>query len=102
MCVASPLLSVPLSCVVTSPTVIHVKWPFSLAMWMCVIRKALESLAGRDTGDSQRVREQAGRDMDALQHALNKKIADLEQVNVLLVSMSTGLGNRLTLTCYSR
>ncbi|CAL8278581.1 unnamed protein product [Merluccius merluccius] len=41
--------------------------------------KALESLASRDTGDSQRVREQARRDMEALQHALNKKIADLEQ-----------------------
>ncbi|KAJ3598445.1 hypothetical protein NHX12_001955 [Muraenolepis orangiensis] len=42
--------------------------------------KALESLASRDTGDSQRIREQARREMDALQHALNKKMADLEQV----------------------
>ncbi|CAL8318255.1 unnamed protein product [Lota lota] len=41
--------------------------------------KALESLAIRDTGDCQRVREQSQRDMDALQQALNKKITDLEQ-----------------------
>ncbi|KAG7268206.1 hypothetical protein CRUP_022895, partial [Coryphaenoides rupestris] len=42
-------------------------------------KKAVESLASRDMGDSQRVREKERRDMDALQQALNKKIADLEQ-----------------------
>ncbi|KAM4635269.1 CDK5 regulatory subunit-associated protein 2 isoform 3-T3 [Polymixia lowei] len=41
--------------------------------------KALESLAGRDTGDQQRIREQAQREMDALRHTLHKRIADLEQ-----------------------
>ncbi|XP_026211663.1 CDK5 regulatory subunit-associated protein 2 isoform X3 [Anabas testudineus] len=41
--------------------------------------KALESLAGRDSGDPQRVREQAQREMDALRDAFNKRITDLEQ-----------------------
>ncbi|XP_075312442.1 CDK5 regulatory subunit-associated protein 2 isoform X4 [Odontesthes bonariensis] len=41
--------------------------------------KALESLAGRESGEPQRVREQAQREMDALRHAFNKRIADLEQ-----------------------
>lgn len=41
--------------------------------------KALESLAGRDSGEPQRVREQAQREMDALRDAFNKRIADLEQ-----------------------
>ena len=58
---------------------------------VCVIRKALESLAVRDTGDCQRVGERARRDMDALQQALNKKMADLEQVNVYTFIMYVGL-----------
>ncbi|CAJ1070285.1 CDK5 regulatory subunit-associated protein 2 isoform X6 [Xyrichtys novacula] len=41
--------------------------------------KALESLAGRESGEPQRVREQAQRDMDALRDAFSKRIADLEQ-----------------------
>ncbi|XP_078127487.1 CDK5 regulatory subunit-associated protein 2 isoform X3 [Sander vitreus] len=41
--------------------------------------KALESLAGRESGEPQRVREQAQREMDALRDAFNKRIADLEQ-----------------------
>lgn len=54
-----------------------------------VFRKALESLAGRESGEPQRVREQAQRDMDALREAFNKRIADLEQVsqNYLLFSV---------------
>ena len=43
--------------------------------------KALESLAGRESGEPQRVREQAQREMDALRDAFNKRIADLEQVS---------------------
>uniref|UniRef100_A0A3B4UP97 CDK5 regulatory subunit associated protein 2 n=1 Tax=Seriola dumerili TaxID=41447 RepID=A0A3B4UP97_SERDU len=41
--------------------------------------KALESLAGRESGEPQRVRDQAQREMDALRDAFNKRIADLEQ-----------------------
>ncbi|XP_031711908.1 CDK5 regulatory subunit-associated protein 2 isoform X7 [Anarrhichthys ocellatus] len=41
--------------------------------------KALESLAGREAGEPQRVREQAHREMDALRDAFNKRIADVEQ-----------------------
>ncbi|XP_062415001.1 CDK5 regulatory subunit-associated protein 2 [Pungitius pungitius] len=41
--------------------------------------KALESLAGRESGEPQRVREQARREMDALRDAFNKRITDLEQ-----------------------
>ncbi|XP_056146744.1 CDK5 regulatory subunit-associated protein 2 isoform X3 [Lampris incognitus] len=41
--------------------------------------KALESLAVRESGEPQRVREQAQREMDALRDAHNKKIADMEQ-----------------------
>ncbi|XP_071322292.1 CDK5 regulatory subunit-associated protein 2 isoform X2 [Trachinotus anak] len=41
--------------------------------------KALESLAGRESGEPQRVREQAQREMDSLRDAFNKRIADLEQ-----------------------
>ncbi|KAK2819336.1 hypothetical protein Q5P01_024897 [Channa striata] len=41
--------------------------------------KALESLAGRESGDPQRVKEQAQREMDALRDVFNKKITDLEQ-----------------------
>ncbi|XP_059214660.1 CDK5 regulatory subunit-associated protein 2 isoform X2 [Centropristis striata] len=41
--------------------------------------KALESLAGRESGEPQRMREQAQRDMDALREAFHKRIADLEQ-----------------------
>ncbi|XP_041666667.1 CDK5 regulatory subunit-associated protein 2 isoform X2 [Cheilinus undulatus] len=41
--------------------------------------KALESLAGRDSGEPQRAREQAQKDMDALRDAFGKRIADLEQ-----------------------
>ncbi|XP_028458356.1 CDK5 regulatory subunit-associated protein 2 isoform X3 [Perca flavescens] len=41
--------------------------------------KALESLAGRESGEPQRVREQAQREMDTLRDAFNKRIADLEQ-----------------------
>ncbi|CAG5867679.1 unnamed protein product [Menidia menidia] len=41
--------------------------------------KALESLAGRESGEPQRVREQAQREMDALREAFNRRIADLEQ-----------------------
>lgn len=44
-------------------------------------RKALESLAGRESGDPQRVREQAQREMHALRDSFNKRIADLERVN---------------------
>ncbi|XP_016894041.1 CDK5 regulatory subunit-associated protein 2 isoform X4 [Cynoglossus semilaevis] len=40
--------------------------------------KALESLAGRDSGEP-RVREQAQREIDAVRESFNKKIADLEQ-----------------------
>uniref|UniRef100_A0A3Q3MV79 CDK5 regulatory subunit associated protein 2 n=1 Tax=Mastacembelus armatus TaxID=205130 RepID=A0A3Q3MV79_9TELE len=40
---------------------------------------SLESLAGRESGEPQRVREQAQREMDALRDAFNKRIADLEQ-----------------------
>ncbi|XP_040013049.1 CDK5 regulatory subunit-associated protein 2 isoform X3 [Xiphias gladius] len=41
--------------------------------------KALESLAGRESGEPHRVREQAQREMAALRDAFNKRIADLEQ-----------------------
>uniref|UniRef100_H3DN36 CDK5 regulatory subunit-associated protein 2/Myomegalin coiled coil domain-containing protein n=1 Tax=Tetraodon nigroviridis TaxID=99883 RepID=H3DN36_TETNG len=41
--------------------------------------KALDSLAGRDSGEPQRFREQAQREIDALTDAFNKKIAELEQ-----------------------
>ncbi|XP_029940030.1 CDK5 regulatory subunit-associated protein 2-like [Salarias fasciatus] len=41
--------------------------------------KALESLAGRESGEPHRVREQAQREMDSLRDAFNKRIADLEQ-----------------------
>uniref|UniRef100_A0A674MXR2 Uncharacterized protein n=1 Tax=Takifugu rubripes TaxID=31033 RepID=A0A674MXR2_TAKRU len=41
--------------------------------------KALDSLAGRESGEPQRFREQAQREIDALNDAFNKKIADLEQ-----------------------
>ncbi|KAM6902078.1 CDK5 regulatory subunit-associated protein 2 [Xenentodon cancila] len=41
--------------------------------------KALESLAGRESGEPQRVREQAQREMDALRDSFSKRIADLEQ-----------------------
>ncbi|KAM6901049.1 CDK5 regulatory subunit-associated protein 2 [Lycodopsis pacificus] len=41
--------------------------------------KALESLASREAGEPQRVREQAHREMDALREAFNKRIADVEQ-----------------------
>ncbi|XP_037547677.1 CDK5 regulatory subunit-associated protein 2 [Nematolebias whitei] len=41
--------------------------------------KALESLAGRESGEPHRVREQAQREMDALRDAFTKRIADLEQ-----------------------
>uniref|UniRef100_UPI003AAC0E90 CDK5 regulatory subunit-associated protein 2 n=1 Tax=Centroberyx gerrardi TaxID=166262 RepID=UPI003AAC0E90 len=41
--------------------------------------KALESLAGREAGEPQRLREQAQREMGALRDAFNKKVADLEQ-----------------------
>jgi len=43
-------------------------------------RKALESLAGRESGEPQRVREHAQREMAALRDAFNKRIVDLEQV----------------------
>lgn len=49
-------------------------------------RKALESLAGRESGEPQRVREQAQREMDALRDAFSKRIADLEQVSQPIVS----------------
>ncbi|KAM6975679.1 LOW QUALITY PROTEIN: CDK5 regulatory subunit-associated protein 2 [Tautogolabrus adspersus] len=41
--------------------------------------KALESLAGRESGEPQHVREQAQREMGALRDAFSKRIADLEQ-----------------------
>ncbi|XP_027882324.1 CDK5 regulatory subunit-associated protein 2 isoform X1 [Xiphophorus couchianus] len=41
--------------------------------------KALESLAGRESGEPQRVREQAHREMGALRDAFSKRIAELEQ-----------------------
>ncbi|XP_069571754.1 CDK5 regulatory subunit-associated protein 2 [Brachyistius frenatus] len=41
--------------------------------------KALESLAGREAGEPQRVREHAQREIAALRDAFNKRIADLEQ-----------------------
>lgn len=40
----------------------------------------MDSLAGRESGEPQRFREQAQREIDALNDAFNKKIADLEQV----------------------
>lgn len=58
-----------------------------------VVRKALESLAGRESGEPRRLREQAQREMDALRDAFNKKIAGLEQVNthssMKLISLSS-------------
>lgn len=44
-------------------------------------RKALESLAGRESGDHHHLREQAQRDMAALREAFNQRIADLEHVS---------------------
>ncbi|TKS84791.1 CDK5 regulatory subunit-associated protein 2 [Collichthys lucidus] len=41
--------------------------------------KALESLAGRESGEPHRLREQAQREMDSLRDAFNRRIADLEQ-----------------------
>uniref|UniRef100_A0A665U7C7 CDK5 regulatory subunit associated protein 2 n=1 Tax=Echeneis naucrates TaxID=173247 RepID=A0A665U7C7_ECHNA len=41
--------------------------------------KALESLAGRESGEPHRVREQAQREMDSLREAFSKRIAELEQ-----------------------
>ncbi|KAM9794765.1 CDK5 regulatory subunit-associated protein 2 isoform 8-T9 [Syngnathus typhle] len=41
--------------------------------------KALESLAARETGEPQRIREQAQRDMDALRNSLNQRISQLEE-----------------------
>uniref|UniRef100_A0A3P9MX02 Centrosomin N-terminal motif 1 domain-containing protein n=1 Tax=Poecilia reticulata TaxID=8081 RepID=A0A3P9MX02_POERE len=41
--------------------------------------KALESLAGRESGEPQRVREQAQREMGALRDVFNKRITELEQ-----------------------
>lgn len=49
-------------------------------------RKALDSLAGRDSGEPQRFREQAQREIDALNDAFNKKITDLEQVKYIFSS----------------
>ncbi|KAM8828804.1 LOW QUALITY PROTEIN: CDK5 regulatory subunit-associated protein 2 [Spinachia spinachia] len=40
--------------------------------------KALESLAGRESGEPQRLKEQARRELDALRDAFNKRITDLE------------------------
>ncbi|TMS08067.1 CDK5 regulatory subunit-associated protein 2 [Larimichthys crocea] len=42
--------------------------------------KALESLAGRESGEPHRLREQAQREMDSLRDAFNRRIADLEAV----------------------
>lgn len=56
---------------------------------MMISRKALDSLAGRDSGEPQRFREQAQRERDALSDAFNKKIADLEQVkHIFSISFS--------------
>lgn len=44
-------------------------------------RKALESLAGRESGEPYCLREQAQKEMEALRDAFNKRIADLEQVS---------------------
>ncbi|MEQ2220595.1 hypothetical protein ILYODFUR_006960 [Ilyodon furcidens] len=41
--------------------------------------KALESLAGRESGEPHRVREQAQREMDTLRDVFNRRIAELEQ-----------------------
>ncbi|XP_078812333.1 CDK5 regulatory subunit-associated protein 2 isoform X3 [Oryzias latipes] len=41
--------------------------------------KALESLAGRESGEPQRVRKQAQREMDTLRELMNSRIAELEQ-----------------------
>ncbi|KAM3600500.1 uncharacterized protein V6R79_024305 [Siganus canaliculatus] len=41
--------------------------------------KALESLAGRESGEPHRYREHAQREMDALREAFSKRISDLEQ-----------------------
>lgn len=49
---------------------------------LIVHSKALESLAGRESGEPQRVREQARREMDALRDAFNKRITDLEHVSL--------------------
>ena len=56
-------------------------FPVKPNLHLNVIRKALESLAGRESGESQRAREKAQREMDAVRDAFNKRIADLEQVN---------------------
>lgn len=52
----------------------------NLVPWM-FFSKALESLAGRESGEPQRVKEQAQREMDALRDAFNKRVADLEHVS---------------------
>lgn len=45
---------------------------------MSVCRKALESLANRDTGEG--LRERSQREMDALREVFNARIRDLEEV----------------------
>lgn len=45
---------------------------------MCVCRKALESLANRDSGEG--LRERARREMDALRETFNARIRELEEV----------------------
>uniref|UniRef100_A0A3Q0SBN3 Centrosomin N-terminal motif 1 domain-containing protein n=1 Tax=Amphilophus citrinellus TaxID=61819 RepID=A0A3Q0SBN3_AMPCI len=60
--------------------------------------KALESLAGRESGEPQRVKEQAQREMDALRDAFNKRIADLEHVSdiiTLIFKYLFAAGNKL-------
>lgn len=54
-----------------------------LNVYFILFRKALESLAGRESGEPQRVRDQAQREMDSLRDAFSKRIADLEQVSLL-------------------
>lgn len=46
-----------------------------------LFRKALESLAGRESGDPHHLRERAQKEMEALRDAFNKRIAELEQVS---------------------
>lgn len=48
----------------------------------------MDSLAGRESGEPQRFREQAQREIDALNDAFNNKIADLEQVRIFRDSFS--------------
>lgn len=45
---------------------------------MCVYRKALESLANRDSGEG--LRQRAQRETDALKEAFNARIRELEEV----------------------